>query len=56
MFERNRHARRKRVKSPTTTTVSFALTADEAEKLYVHCDELGISVSKFVRNLILEKI
>lgn len=51
MFERKRHT-----KEPKTTTVSVSLTAAEAERLYNICDAAGITVSKFIRQLIIEKI
>lgn len=51
-FQRNRKTKRE----PKTTTVSFALTAEEAEMLYSYCELNGIRVSSFVRNLVVKTI
>ena len=51
-FERHRKPK----KEPKTTTVAFALTAEEAEKLYNYCIDNNISVSAFVRDLVIKKL
>lgn len=51
-FQRNRKTKR----DPKTTTVGFALTAEEAEMLYAYCELKDIRVSSFVRSLVIKAI
>lgn len=53
MFKRKT---RRKLENPKTTPVSFALTEAETEKLYSYCYERGISVSSYVREVVLKSL
>lgn len=43
-------------RNPNTTTVSFSLDSDSAKKLYTFCEQADISVSRWIRRLVIKKL